>query len=267
MWETDAERLRWWERRGPIAGALLAANWPVLRWYVARLDDGGDEPWGLVALALALVLTPRPHAWSRLPAGATWVAGGLALAAAIGSGVLPMLGRGALVAGAVGAALGGASGAWGRAGLLALSLPVTATLQFYASYPLRVLTAELGRPLLALAGVATERVGATLVWAGGEVVIDAPCSGIRMLWTGGVLAGVLASLAGLSAMRSVVFGGLALGCIIVGNALRAALLFFFEAGFWPTSDATHAAVGLGLFAAVCGVLAGLARAVRPREAL
>ncbi|HEY0944926.1 MAG TPA: archaeosortase/exosortase family protein [Opitutaceae bacterium] len=266
MEETDTAAPHWWERRGPVAFALLVASWPVLRWYGVRLDDGGDEPWGLVALVLALLLTPRRHAWSRLPGAAAGIAATLVIAAAIGSGALPMLARGMLVAAAVGIVLGGVRGAWGRAGLLALSLPVTATLQFYAGYPLRVVTAELGRPLLALAGVATERAGVVLVWAGGEVAVDAPCSGVRMLWTSGVLAGVLASLAGLNATGTVCFGLAALVLVIVGNALRAALLFFPEAGFWPASDAVHAAVGLVLFAGVCSGLAGLVRVFRAKEA-
>jgi hypothetical protein len=29
--------------------------WPVWQWYVARLTDGSDEPWGVVALGTALL--------------------------------------------------------------------------------------------------------------------------------------------------------------------------------------------------------------------
>ena len=34
--------------------------WPVWRWYAQRLDDGSDEPWAIVALLAAALLTwPR----------------------------------------------------------------------------------------------------------------------------------------------------------------------------------------------------------------
>jgi hypothetical protein len=40
--------------------ALCAGTWPVWRWYVLRLTDGSDEPWGLLALGtLALLLWRR----------------------------------------------------------------------------------------------------------------------------------------------------------------------------------------------------------------
>jgi hypothetical protein len=37
------------------------AFWPVWRWYVARLTDGSDEPWGVFALGTALLFL----VWNR----------------------------------------------------------------------------------------------------------------------------------------------------------------------------------------------------------
>jgi len=171
---------------GCLPALALIASWPVLRWFVARLGDGGDERFGLVALVLALALTPRTVWRERASAWRLAAAGACVLAAAAGGMQatpfalpfvplpLPMLARALLCAFAFAFLICRGGGVLGRAGLLALALPVTTTLQFFAGYPLRVLTAEMGRPLIALFGVATERAGVALQWAGGQVVVDAP---------------------------------------------------------------------------------------------
>ena len=239
----------------------LIARWPVLRWFVARLGDGGDERFGLVALALALALTPRAvwreraSAWRLAAAGACVLAAALQQSLALAS--LPMLARALLCAGAFAVLICRGGGALGRAGLLALSLPVTATLQFFAGYPLRVLTAEMGRPLIALCGVATERAGVALQWAGGQVVVDAPCSGVHMLWTGGVFACALAAWLRLGAWRTLALGVTGFAAILLGNVLRAAALFFIESGLWSAPRWAHEGAGLAVFAALA---AGLLRA-------
>jgi exosortase/archaeosortase family protein len=260
---------RWFSSRWFFCVLLLAAGWPVLRWHATRMGDGGDEPLGLLALGLALALTPRAAWRGEISNAASLVSGALALAAALGAGWLPMLARAVLLAAALGVALEGRTpgrlvagrkdkeereriggGALGRAGLLVLSLPVMATLQFYAGYPLRVLTAEAGRPLIALFGVATERAGVALTWAGGVVVVDAPCSGVNMLWTGGVLACALAAWLRLGAARTSVLGAVALAAILAGNTVRAAVLFFIESGLRPAPGWAHEGIGLAVFGAL-----------------
>lgn len=69
------------------------------------------------------------------------------------------------------------------AGLSVLALPLLSSLQFYAGYPLRVVTAEASRWLLA-PGFEVAREGATLMVDGRLVIVDAPCSGVQMVWLG-----------------------------------------------------------------------------------
>jgi exosortase/archaeosortase family protein len=244
---------------------VLLASWPVLRWFAVRLGDGGDERFGLVALMLALALTPRAiwreyvTSWRLLTAGALMLLPTLPLAGLPFAGPpfagLPMLARALLLVMALAVLFCRGAGALGRAGLLALALPVTATLQFFAGYPLRVLTAELGRPLIALFGVATERAGVALTWSGGMVVVDAPCSGMHMLWTGGVLTCAFAAWLRLGAWRTLALGASGLVAILLGNAVRAAVLFFIESGLWNAPKWAHEGVGLAVFAALAaGVL-------------
>ncbi len=67
-------------------------------------------------------------------------------------------------------------------GLSCLALPLLASLQFYAGYPLRAITAEASRWLLQGLGLAVERSGASLLVDGRLVLVDAPCSGVQLLW-------------------------------------------------------------------------------------
>jgi exosortase/archaeosortase family protein len=247
--------------RWMLCALVLGVNWEVVQWYVVRLGDGGDEPWGLMALAAAVVLTPRAVWSARLANTAVVAVGLLAVAALVSGDVLPKLVRAGIIVTALAVVIGGPApsravwgGELGRLGLLVLSLPVMATAQFYAGYPLRVLTAELGRPLLWLAGVATERSGVVLSWAGGEVVVDAPCSGVRMLWVGAALACGLAAWRRAGVGKTAGLLVLGLGGVLVGNAVRAAVLFLTESGVWPNASWVHETVGAVIFGAVAMVL-------------
>src|SRR5690606_31711754 len=117
---------------------------------------------------------------------------GLVAAYAAGYHFLPPLVRAGLAALALGLALSRwRFGVWlhpGVTGLLLLSLPVVPTLQFYLGYPMRWLVAALASAMLRLAGYAVRPEGACLDWAGKLVALDAPCSGVRMLWAGLFLA-------------------------------------------------------------------------------
>ena len=69
-------------------------------------------------------------------------------------------------------------------GLALLGLPMAASLQFYLGYPMRVASGAVALVLLRLSGIPVVREGVYLRWGGELVMIDAPCSGIRMLWAG-----------------------------------------------------------------------------------
>src|SRR5262249_56884850 len=81
-------------------------------------------------------------------------------------------------------------GVWG---LLLLALPVVASLQFYLGFPMRAVVAKLAAPMLQINGFAVVAEGASLNWNGDPILIDAPCSGVKMLWTGFYLTCALAS--------------------------------------------------------------------------
>lgn len=249
MTETFQLRLlRLARTRLAITATFALACWPVARWYVARVRDGSDEPWGLAALAAALLLAPR-NGWTEpLASGRMRAVCALLLGYATTFPWLPPLGHALVfVTGlALAVAKQGFPLAWWA--LLVLSLPLIATLQFYLGYPLRLATTALCVPLLRLGGLHVAAESTTLHWAGETVIVDAPCSGIHMLWTGLFLAALLACWQRLDPRATFRLLRRASLAVFVANVLRATALFCIEAKLWPSPSWAHEGVGLVLFA-------------------
>jgi exosortase/archaeosortase family protein len=156
-------------------------------------------------------------------------------------------------------------GVFGRAihpasmGLMLLSLPVVPTLQFYLGYPMRAAVAWAACPALRVSGFEVERSGACLVTAGRMVMVDAPCSGVKMLWAGLLLAGVLALAFRMTPWRTVWTAAAAVGLVLVGNLLRTCALFVADATDYHLPSWGHSGVGVLAFAAAGGALVWLAR--------
>jgi exosortase/archaeosortase family protein len=249
--------------RVPPAAALAllaAALWPTAWWMGRRMLDGSDEPLGLLALAALCGLLWHCRGRLRAAPRLGWLALALAMAAASTAmlGHMPPLlssltGLLALGAGLV-AFLPPAVATAPVLGLSLLSLPLLASLQFYAGYPLRVVTAEASRWLLAL-GFAVERSGATLRVDGQLVIVDAPCSGVQMLWLGYFTACVVALHAGrrdaafLARLPAVSL------LVLVGNVLRNSVLVAFEGAGRHLPGWAHQSVGLVVLALVCAAIA------------
>ena len=250
------------DRVPPIAGlALLAAAlWPTGWWMGRRMLDGSDEPLGLLALAaLGMLLW---HCRGRLRAAPRlgWLVLALALAV-ISTAILgrlpPLLSSllGLLALGAGLAAFLPPTVATGPVlGLSLLSLPLLASLQFYAGYPLRVITAEASRWLLA-AGFDVERSGASLRVDGQLVIVDAPCSGVQMLWLGYFTACVVALHAGRGNAAFLARLPAVSLVVLAGNVLRNSALVAFEAAGRHLPGWAHQAVGLAVLALVCAAIA------------
>ena len=264
-----------------------AALWPTWRWMAARLQDGSDDPLGWLALAAlaALVLALRRDLRTapRLPWLATALAGTLAATVLRGAApallvsliavlawaagllaFLPLTRRGAMRVhgGVLWPAPRLAVGRLPVLGLAVLALPLIASLQFYAGYPLRVLTAEASRWLLA-PWFAVVREGSSLSVNGVLVIVDAPCSGVQMAWAGYFTACAVALWAGRSdrafALRLPLVGA----AVLVGNVLRNSVLVALAGSGPGASEAVHQGVGLVVLAAVVGAIAwGMARPER-----
>ncbi len=267
-----------WEHRlenvPPIAwlGLQAAALWTHWRWAASRMADGSDDPLGLAALAVLLwavwQLSPRLTGAPR----AGWLAAALALSGAATASVFfapPLLG-------AVLAALALACGLraflpagepWlPMAGLMVLALPVVSSMQFYAGYPLRVITAQLSTWALQLAGMDAMRSGSAMQVDGRLVIVDAPCSGVQMVWLAYFCACAVGLIGGLSdrrLLRALPFIGV---LVMAGNVVRNTLLVGLEARSVEVSQTMHQAIGLVVLAAVCGAVVAIVRGGRDAQA-
>ena len=234
-----------------VVGLQVLAFWEVWRWYVSRAVYSWDQPWGLLAFVAAFVFLlaskkplPREERSLVLPA----VLIGVYIATYF---VFPPLARAIVAFTAL--AVTASSLRFGRSfhpgvfGLFYLSLPALPTLQFFGGYPLRVVVAELTAPILRIGGFAVVPEGTCLNWAGQLIWIDAPCSGIKMLWVGMLLTFVLLCLYELPIFKSALLVLFAFAVIIGANVFRAVALFYLEAGVLQLPSWGHEYAGVIAF--------------------
>lgn len=143
---------------------------------------------------------------------------------------------------------------WPVMALALLALPILPTLDILVAAPLRRMSAVLTMGLLRLNGIGVTLDGVALEWHGRELLFDGPCSGVRMLWAMLVLACLAGTILRARPLRFAVLLAGAVAVAVVGNALRAASLFYLESGFVPMmrGQAIHEAIGLAAFAIVAG---------------
>jgi len=210
----------------------LLAFWEVWRWYFSRALYSWDQPWGILAFVTAclFLLAPRkssPSVERSLLLPALLIATYAAIYL-----VLPSLARAAIAFTALAVTM--SSLRFGKAfhpglfGLFYLSLPTIPTLQFFGGYPMRVVVAELTAPILRLGGFAVIGEGTCLNWAGQLIWIDAPCSGIKMLWVGLFLTFVILCLYELPVLKTLLLLPLVAIVIMAANVFRAVALFYLE---------------------------------------
>lgn len=147
-----------------------------------------------------------------------------------------------------------------------LALPLAASLQFYLGYPLRVLAGSVSVILLQLNGIAVLREGTLLNWGGQLISIDAPCSGVKMLWAAMYLTYTLAALHGLSVSKTMAAIALAVCTVVIANAVRAAALFYTESGIIHLPAWAHGVIGVIVFVAAASVIVStIQRLNRPAQ--
>jgi len=246
--------------------ALLAvALWPTWWWMGQRMADGSDDPLGALALLVLVALLWQQRQWLRAAPRT-----GCQMAALLGAVLttalhnqLPdllvaLVGVLSFAAGVI-AFLPARVATAPVVGLSLLSLPALASLQFYAGFPLRVVTAEMSAWLLSVAHT-VERTGSSLIVDGQLIIVDAPCSGVQMAWLGYFTACVAALAAHLGnrsfLLRLPVVGVL----VLLGNVLRNTVLVAFQASGNALPVWGHEVVGLVVLATVCaGIGVAMAR--------
>lgn len=219
--------------------AYALALWPQALWFIKRTSDRSDEPLGLLALATAGCL-----AWNQRHQFSGHHRAGLLLLALtiVASFILPSLLTAALALLAIAFATGVIKSP-GLSGLLLLSLPLMASLNFYFAWPVRIAVALISEALLNLTGLDVTREGTLLLFQNAAVGVDPPCSGLRMLWFTGYLTCAAAALHQLPWKKFFILIPLAIALSFAANIVRATLLFFPESDLIHLPYWTHGALG------------------------
>ena len=232
----------------------ITAFWSVWRWLFARISTSSEEVWGIFPLLGVIFfsyLGDEKKSTDLKPATYLLATGFLFLFV-IGFDAFPPLVRGVLAVFSVTFFLS----AW-RFGktfhlgvfiLFLLGLPLMASLNFVLGFPLRVMVGEAVEFLLQMQGLEVFREGVCLHFGKKLIWIDAPCSGIKMLWFGTFLASAATLFFRLDNLRTLVALGFSFVLIFVGNVFRASALFYTEAEIIKVSGWFHEAVGVLAFA-------------------
>jgi exosortase len=268
-----------------VIAVIAASVWPVWRWITMRATHDASDAWALLSLAMALLVLwrDRPSELSspagerhtdvrlagdvRWTAHVRWTVPLLLMTAYVASyPFAPPLVRAVLAMSAIAAAC---SAVWYRRvmdlriwGLLLLSLPLIPSLNFYLGYPLRVVVTEATVVLLRMNGFSALRDGASILWNNQHISVDAPCSGIKMLWTGLFLSCALAALMRLDTQRTLLLLALATAVVLTANVLRATALFYVESGLLIQARPAHDLIGVFAFVFAALLIAGMAVRLR-----
>jgi exosortase/archaeosortase family protein len=243
--------------------AFAAALWPHWRWAAARLADGSDDPLGLAALAVLLLCVVRLAPRLRNEPAPVWLAAAVlltSLATVLGlfaPALLAALVAALACAAALAAFVPVGTPVLPLAGLAALALPMVSSLQFYAGFPLRVITAEASTLLLKGFGFVASREGSAMLVDGRLVIVDAPCSGVQMVWLAWFCACSVACWGGLpdrAFVKRLAFVGV---IVLAGNIVRNSVLVGLEASGAAASTWQHEAIGLVVLGLVCATVAWL----------
>lgn len=229
----------------------FAAIWPVIKWYMMRILDRSDEPYGLLALATVIVFLFYDRNDAKPKLSSFYTPASILLVYGLTFHFLPPLLRAVIATTSLACTISiyrsGKPFHAGILGLLLLSLPLISSIQFFIGYPLRAIVGDASALLLQMSGFAVVREGTMLNWCGHLVSIDAPCSGVKMLWAGLYLALTLVCFFELNLLKSALVVFMAIFVIMISNILRTTSLFFIEAKILSLPLWSHTMLGLTMF--------------------
>jgi len=231
----------------------IIALWSVWRWLFVRFASSGEEIWGIAALVAVVFFAffGQRKNNGEITTFAYFSAAFFLFLYAVSFAFAPPLMRGILAIISLTFVLSD----WrfarkfhiGIFVLLLLGLPIVASLNFYLGFPLRVVVGEAVAFLLQMQGLSVFREGVCLHFGDKSIWIDAPCSGIKMLWFGIFLTAAAACFYELK--NSKILAALALSFVIIllGNIFRASALFYTEAEIVKVPQWFHETAGVFSF--------------------
>jgi len=223
-----------------------------MHWYYGRMNDGSDNNWGWFALLMVLVISyfkwaqkekERRVKFNYLVINFLVFCYFMAMLFSV-----PMLLQSVILALIVAIALCYFNGLkrlnLGIVGLMILSLPLFASLDFYCGYPLRLLIGRIGLWFISLQGLNVSLEGVNFVFANKVILIDGPCSGIKMMWMASFLVFSFVAHFEFSARQSLKLSVMACITVLIANVLRVSALFYLESGLLAELKWMHELVGL-----------------------
>ncbi|WP_455212511.1 archaeosortase/exosortase family protein [Kaarinaea lacus] len=225
------------------------ALWPVWRWYGLRVYSSSEEIWGVVAVITAIVFLYMTRPLEKKLVSISWsIPIALIVFYIVALWFLPPLIRAVVAMGLITNLI---SQYWyqkqfhmGLGTLLMLALPVVASLQFYLGYPMRVAVGSMTEILLQFNGLSVVREGTVLNWGAQLISIDAPCSGVKLLWVSLYVSSALACFVRLSNVQTAALFSVLPLIVLCANVFRATALFYLESGILPMQSWMHSGVGL-----------------------
>ncbi|MBI1271243.1 hypothetical protein GC174_12505 [bacterium] len=246
-------------RLGLLAALIFVSFWPVYIWYLERSTDGSDEPLGLLALIACFLSVGLRARGKKVKEGGNEFFLYLAIASFLFY-ILSFSGSSKMVSAAFAVVTLTASASAlimpllaGEYCLALISLPVIASLNFFIGFPLRALSAKLASISLSLGNVSARAEGTMLVFKDQMVAVDAPCSGIKMLWFSVFTAALTASYLKLSPLKTGALLIVSVVFSVIANTLRVTALFYLETGLISHESTLfeeaflHQAIGLVVF--------------------
>jgi exosortase/archaeosortase family protein len=248
-----------------LPAVQFAAFWAVWQWVAQRLVDIPENITGAVALFVAVGLVVRAVSRGEIAVPRMGIPIALMIAYAVSYPfVPPHIGAGLAMA-SIGFLLGSMMGAGIRAGLvglLVLALPIIPSMQTHIGYPMRVAGAVVVSWWLHLLGFVVVPEGTCLRWGTNLVLIDEPCSGVKMLWSALVLSCALAGWSGLNGRRTLAAALGATAVVFAANILRETSLFLLQAvGRGTAEDPMHMFLGLAVFGVAAIAIAWMVSAL------
>jgi len=225
--------------------------WPVWQWYLAKLGDPAEDAAVLVALGTAGVFLLWKKSAQKHPQIPLRVPIILLLFYTVTFHLFSPLLRAMIAIITLSYTLnswrfGDRFQPW-LYGLLLLSLPVLSPMQFYLSYPLRIIVGRLATLFLQLFGFQVVFEGIAFNWGGEHIWLDELCSGIRKLWAGLYFTFALVAFYDLKTKKTVAVTGFAVLAFIMANVLRTTFLFYVKADLFAVPWWLHKSGGVLMF--------------------
>lgn len=254
MSEPKSEKIAFQPAPVICIGLLISGFWTTWLFYVERILDGSDEPFGILAFVFFVyslikytdIRKPEEEKQTFLFKALTFIFLVLYLVSYLTvSKLLSALLAVSCLVSAI---------SWlitplnlSQCVLAYLSLPLIASINFYLGYPLRLVVAKISSMMLALGGVYAKNQGTLLSFNDQLVYVDAPCGGVKLMWFSLFTTAAICIFLKVKGKKALLLFFTSIILSTIANSLRVTSLFYLETGLVKVKlplDQVHQIIGL-----------------------